>query len=205
MATHAITDLAIVLKPEDDVAIAKREIAAGTVLEDADGRDRGAAGHQARPQDRAARRAGGRRRCAATGSHRLRHRRDRGRGSRAHAEPGRRRAAPGLRVLAPTCSRWTSTRPRECATSTGTRARTAGSGRATTSAIISGGQLLGEREPVRQGQVPRRAEGVPERRRRARDHPQVGLRHQAVRRGPHGAAARPRRLRQAPERRRPTS
>src|SRR5215470_14319558 len=34
MATHAITDLAIVLKPEDDVAIAKREIAAGTMLED---------------------------------------------------------------------------------------------------------------------------------------------------------------------------
>src|SRR5215475_3848337 len=35
MATHAITDLAIILKPEDDVAIAKREIAAGTILEDA--------------------------------------------------------------------------------------------------------------------------------------------------------------------------
>jgi len=34
MAAHAITDLAIVLKPEDDVAIAKREIAAGTILED---------------------------------------------------------------------------------------------------------------------------------------------------------------------------
>src|SRR5262245_20083503 len=34
MAIHAITDLAIVLKPEDDVAIAKREIAAGTILED---------------------------------------------------------------------------------------------------------------------------------------------------------------------------
>src|SRR5262245_49173285 len=37
MATHAITDLAIVLKPQDDVAIAKRDIAAGTVLEDAHG------------------------------------------------------------------------------------------------------------------------------------------------------------------------
>jgi altronate hydrolase len=35
MVTHTITDLAIILKPEDDVAIAKREIAAGTVLEDA--------------------------------------------------------------------------------------------------------------------------------------------------------------------------
>src|SRR5262249_21185641 len=34
MAIHAITDLAIILKPEDDVAIAKREIAAGTILED---------------------------------------------------------------------------------------------------------------------------------------------------------------------------
>src|SRR5262249_32720698 len=38
MATHAITDLAIVLKPEDDVAIAKREIAAGTMLEDGETR-----------------------------------------------------------------------------------------------------------------------------------------------------------------------
>src|SRR5262245_11115878 len=34
MATHAITDVAIVLKPEDDVAIAKREISAGATLDD---------------------------------------------------------------------------------------------------------------------------------------------------------------------------
>ena len=38
MATHAITDVAIILKPEDDVAIAKREIPAGTILEDAETR-----------------------------------------------------------------------------------------------------------------------------------------------------------------------
>ena len=38
MATCAITDVAIVLRPEDDVAIAKKEILAGTVLEDAGGR-----------------------------------------------------------------------------------------------------------------------------------------------------------------------
>ncbi len=38
MTTHAITDLAIILKPEDDVAIAKREIPAGAILEDAGGR-----------------------------------------------------------------------------------------------------------------------------------------------------------------------
>jgi altronate hydrolase len=38
MATHALTDLAVILKPEDDVAIAKKEIPAGTVLEDAGGR-----------------------------------------------------------------------------------------------------------------------------------------------------------------------
>jgi len=38
MATHAITDVAIILKPEDDVAIAKKEILAGTILEDAGGR-----------------------------------------------------------------------------------------------------------------------------------------------------------------------
>jgi altronate hydrolase len=37
MTTYAISELAIVLKPEDDVAIAKREIAAGVVLEDAGG------------------------------------------------------------------------------------------------------------------------------------------------------------------------
>ena len=35
MATYAITDVAIVLNPGDDVAIAKKEIAAGSVLEDA--------------------------------------------------------------------------------------------------------------------------------------------------------------------------
>jgi arabinonate dehydratase len=34
MATYAITERAVILKPEDDVAIAKKEIAAGTVLED---------------------------------------------------------------------------------------------------------------------------------------------------------------------------
>ena len=38
MATYAITDVAIILRPEDDVAIAKREIAAGSILEDARGR-----------------------------------------------------------------------------------------------------------------------------------------------------------------------
>src|SRR5438034_2814932 len=38
MATYAITDDAIGLNPADDVAIAKKEIAAGTVLEDAGGR-----------------------------------------------------------------------------------------------------------------------------------------------------------------------
>jgi altronate hydrolase len=38
MAPCAITDVAVVLKPEDDVAIAKREIPAGTILEDAKGR-----------------------------------------------------------------------------------------------------------------------------------------------------------------------
>ena len=37
MVTHSITDLAIILRPEDDVAIAKREIPAGTILEDAGG------------------------------------------------------------------------------------------------------------------------------------------------------------------------
>src|SRR4026209_929257 len=37
MASHAITKVAIILRPEDDVAIAKKEIAAGTILEDADG------------------------------------------------------------------------------------------------------------------------------------------------------------------------
>src|SRR5712692_3185411 len=38
MATVAITDVAIVLNPGDDVAIAKREIPAGAILEDAGGR-----------------------------------------------------------------------------------------------------------------------------------------------------------------------
>ena len=38
MVTRAIAEVAIVLNPADDVAIAKKEILAGTVLEDAGGR-----------------------------------------------------------------------------------------------------------------------------------------------------------------------
>jgi altronate hydrolase len=38
MATYAVTDVALVLNSRDDVAIAKKEIPAGTVLEDTDGR-----------------------------------------------------------------------------------------------------------------------------------------------------------------------
>src|SRR3989441_10459479 len=34
MATFPLTERAIVLRPEDDVAIAKKELAAGTILED---------------------------------------------------------------------------------------------------------------------------------------------------------------------------
>ncbi len=55
MTTQAITDLAIILKPEDDVAIAKREIPAGTVLEDAGGRIE--ARQDIRPGHKVARRA----------------------------------------------------------------------------------------------------------------------------------------------------
>src|SRR3989442_14617199 len=33
MATYALTDKAVVLRPEDDVAVAKAELAAGTVLD----------------------------------------------------------------------------------------------------------------------------------------------------------------------------
>jgi altronate hydrolase len=55
MATHAITEVAIVLRPEDDVAIAKREIAAGTLLEDAEARIE--VGQDIRPGHKLARRA----------------------------------------------------------------------------------------------------------------------------------------------------
>ena len=34
MATYALTQKAVVLRPEDDVAVAKAELAAGTILED---------------------------------------------------------------------------------------------------------------------------------------------------------------------------
>ena len=37
MASLALTDVAIVLHPQDDVAIAKKEIKAGTALDDAGG------------------------------------------------------------------------------------------------------------------------------------------------------------------------
>ena len=38
MATYALSDKAIVLKPEDDVAVARAPLAAGMVLEDGDAR-----------------------------------------------------------------------------------------------------------------------------------------------------------------------
>jgi hypothetical protein len=40
MATFAIKDVAVVLNPGDDVAIAKREIPAGSVIEDGEGGSR---------------------------------------------------------------------------------------------------------------------------------------------------------------------
>lgn len=55
MASQAITDLAIILNPDDDVAIAKKPIAAGTVLEDASGRVE--ARQDIRPGHKVARRA----------------------------------------------------------------------------------------------------------------------------------------------------
>jgi altronate hydrolase len=58
MATHAIGDVAIILKPEDDVAIAKKEIPAGTILEDATGRIE--VRQDIRPGHKLARRARGR-------------------------------------------------------------------------------------------------------------------------------------------------
>jgi altronate hydrolase len=55
MATCAITEVAIVLNPADDVAIAKKEIPAGTVLEDAGGRIE--VRHDIRPGHKVARHA----------------------------------------------------------------------------------------------------------------------------------------------------
>jgi altronate hydrolase len=55
MATLALTDVAVVLRPEDDVAIAKRPLAAGTVLED--GERRIEVGQDIAPGHKVARRA----------------------------------------------------------------------------------------------------------------------------------------------------
>src|SRR5712691_9455933 len=55
MVTRAITEVAIVLNPAVDVAIAKKEIPAGTVLEDAGGRIE--ARQDIRPGHKVARRA----------------------------------------------------------------------------------------------------------------------------------------------------
>ena len=131
MATHAITDLAIVLKPHDDVAIAKREIAAGTVLEDADGRIE--ARQDIRPGHKIARRA------VRTGDAVRRYGQIIGFAT-AEIAAGitcTRRTWPSATCArttssAPTCNRSTTTPPHACAISTGTSARTAGSGRATT-------------------------------------------------------------------------
>src|SRR5438034_6183052 len=58
MVTRAITEVAIVLNAADDVAIAKKEIPAGTVLEDAGGRIE--VGQDIRPGHKVARHARGR-------------------------------------------------------------------------------------------------------------------------------------------------
>ena len=199
MATHAITDLAIVLKPHDDVAIAKREIAAGTVLEDADGRIE--ARQDIRPGHKIARRA------VRPGDAVRRYGQIIGfataeiaAGDHVHTQN---LAVGDLRQDYEFC---TDVQPVDYYPTVAHALfrRVQARGRPGRDAQLRRDhlrrQLLRQREPVREGQVPRRAEGVPERRRRARDHAQVGLRHQALRRGPHGAAARPRRLRQAPER-----
>ena len=188
MATYALTEKAVVLRSEDDVAIAKREMPAGTVLEDAAGRIEVAAGHQARPQGRAPRRASGRRGAPLWAGHRLRHRRHRGRRPRSHAEPRQSATcAPRLRVRHGRASGRLLSAPRSMRYLRRLQARRRPGRDAQLRRDHLRRQLLGEREPVRQGQVPRRAEGLPEHRRRPRHHAQVGLRHQALRRGPHGA------------------
>ena len=95
MATHAMTDKAIVLKPEDDVAIAKASSRRARCWRTRRAH-RGAAGHQARPQGRAPRACGAgepvRRYGQVIGFATAGHR---GRRPRAHPQPRHRRAAPG--------------------------------------------------------------------------------------------------------------
>src|SRR6266481_3710325 len=55
MATHALTEKAILLKPEDDVAVAKAPLSAGTVLED--GADRIDVRQEIKPGHKVARHA----------------------------------------------------------------------------------------------------------------------------------------------------
>ena len=186
MATHDLREKAIILHPEDDVAIAKAPIGAGTILED--GEERITLACDIRPGHKVARRPralgepvrrygqviGFATRPIARGEHvhthnlavgelapgvRGRHRRPAGRVLPAGPDAVLRRL-PAAR------------RPR---------------GHAQLRRDHQHGQLLGQRQQGHPRAVPRRPAGLSERRRRDRDHAQVGLRHQALRRGPQGA------------------
>ena len=199
MATHAITDMAIVLKPHDDVAIAKREIAAGTVLEDADGRIE--ARQDIRPGHKIARRA------VRPGDAVRRYGQIIGfataeiaAGDHVHTQN---LAVGDLRQDYEFC---TDVQPVDYYPASrmryfdGYKREDGRVGTRNYVAIISGVNCSASVSQFVKDRFRDVQKRVPERRRRARDHAQVGLRHQALRRGPHGAAARPRRLRQAPER-----
>ena len=202
MATHAITDVAIVLKPEDDVAIAKKEIPAGTILEDAGGRIE--VRQDIKPGHKVARRAPAHRarRSAATGR------------PSASPPPTSRSAITST----PRTSRWATCQqryeigtdvqpvafypPAEMRYFDGYLREDGRVGTRNYVAVISGVNCSASVSQFVKDKFRDVQRRLPERRRRARHHPQVGLRHQALRRGPHGAAAGAGRLRQAPERRR---
>ena len=161
--------------------------------------DRGPVRRPPRPQDRAPGARPGRGGSPVRPGHRFRDAADRAGRARSHPQPGGGRLPAGVRGrrrrpagrLLP---------PRRDALLPGVQAGRRAGG----DPELRGGdldrQLLGERLPVHPGALPGRPARLPQRRRRHRHHPQVGVRHQALRGRPRRAHAGARWLRAPSER-----
>ena len=148
MATYALGEKAVLLRSEDDVAVAKAELPAGTILED--GGTRIEVRQDIKPGHKVARHA------VATGAPVRRYGQVIGFATRPSGGLLSARAHAHLRRL-----------------QAGRRAR----GHAQLRGGHLGRELLGEREPVREGPLPRRPAGLSEHRRGAGGHAQVRVRH----------------------------
>ena len=168
MATYALTEKAVVLRSEDDVAVAKAELPAGTILED--GARRIEVRQDIKPGHKVARRA------VATGDPVRRYgqvigfaTQDIAVGDHVHTQNlGIGDLSTDRYEIGVDVHPVEFYPPAQMRTFDGYKREDGRVGTRNYVAVISGGQLLGEHQPVRQGPLPRRVEGLPERRRRAR-------------------------------------